>query len=269
MQNCDYKIRETLPISTYEDIKSLFEIFNQQNIPIFARDGFLLGVIRHKGFLPFDIDPDVGILSEDYNKLKSIKLPEKYCIKYQHNHRNLKYILKNRIPYEFNIKKSNSKHKNFLIILYIITIVLVGIILLVLHINTLSKIILIIIVFIITEVLREISYNSLTTILDGTIFQTRDQEEYYQEIERGEIKVAKEEYNISSKYFTYKKNDVKPLKYAEFYNSYVLVPKNSENILKKHYGDNVFDVMFKKEDKILDKIDIRNCIPLPANLETY
>ena len=268
MQICKYNIRETLPKSTYEDIKNLFEIFNQQNIQIFARDGFLLGVIRHKGFLPFDIDPDVGILSDDYNKLKTIKLPEKYCIKYQHNPRNIKYILKHGVPYEFNIKKSDSKHKNFLILLYIITIFLVVIILL-LHINTLSKIILIIIVFIVTEVTRELSYSRLTTILDGTIFQTHDQEEYYQEIEPGEIKVAKEEYNISSKYFTYKKNDVKPLRKSEFYNSYVFVPKNSEYILKKHYGDNVFDVMFKKEDKNLDKIDIRYCIPPPANLETY
>ena len=70
MNVCDYNIRQTVNKNQIDEILELFDFFKKNNLQIFARDGLLLGTIRHHGFLPFDADPDIGILAENYNDLK-------------------------------------------------------------------------------------------------------------------------------------------------------------------------------------------------------
>ena len=53
-------------------LKQLDEVCKKHNINYWLDFGALLGAVRHKGFIPWDDDIDIGIMRKDYNKLMQV-----------------------------------------------------------------------------------------------------------------------------------------------------------------------------------------------------
>ena len=72
---CDYLIPKKMKrvFAVLLDLYMTFtELCDKHGLRYYANSGFLLGAVRHKGFIPWDDDLDVAMPREDYNKLMEI-----------------------------------------------------------------------------------------------------------------------------------------------------------------------------------------------------
>lgn len=73
-------------------LKQIDSICKENGIPYYAMGGTLLGAVRHKGFIPWDDDVDIGIPRPYYNKLDKILNTEKYkYLRYRSFHNDKTY----------------------------------------------------------------------------------------------------------------------------------------------------------------------------------
>jgi lipopolysaccharide cholinephosphotransferase len=62
-------------------LKSLQAICQNNGLTMWLSGGTLIGAIRHKGFIPWDDDADVGLTRDDFEKLKMLLPDTEFCIK--------------------------------------------------------------------------------------------------------------------------------------------------------------------------------------------
>ena len=80
MERSDFmnKVRE-IQLGELSLLKSFIAICSKYNLRYYALGGTLLGAVRHKGFIPWDDDMDLGMPRKDYETFLFIcnkELPE-------------------------------------------------------------------------------------------------------------------------------------------------------------------------------------------------
>lgn len=80
MNNTEYPELRRHQLEAVEALKEVDRIFKKNNIDYYLLAGSVLGAVRHKGFIPWDDDIDVGILWKDKDKaIEALKeIPEPY-----------------------------------------------------------------------------------------------------------------------------------------------------------------------------------------------
>lgn len=65
-------------LNTVKFAKQITDFLDSENLEYFITSGTLIGAVRHKGFIPWDDDFDIGLMRKDYERLKEIL--KKKCV---------------------------------------------------------------------------------------------------------------------------------------------------------------------------------------------
>ena len=79
-----------------ETLKDLVDLFEKKNINYYVIAGSLLGAVRHKDFIPWDDDLDIGLPREDYERFLAFRkewLPLKYLAENYKTSNKYKYYI--------------------------------------------------------------------------------------------------------------------------------------------------------------------------------
>lgn len=116
----------TIQLAELKFLKIFDKICSENNFQYWLDFGNLLGAIRHKGFIPWDDDIDVGMLRDDYEEFikrfeKGIPGFEDLYLEFNNNgkdkcflkilHKNLSNLCIDIFPYDYYYKKTNEQEK--------------------------------------------------------------------------------------------------------------------------------------------------------------
>lgn len=69
---CKDKVLREEQLKCLEFAKKMTDFFDSNNLEYFITSGTLIGAVRHRGFVPWDDDFDVGMMRKDYERLKEV-----------------------------------------------------------------------------------------------------------------------------------------------------------------------------------------------------
>lgn len=92
-------------------LHSVIDILDELEIPYYMQGGTMLGAIRHRGFIPWDDDVDLGIPREAYNRLlKEVadKLPENLELRTYEDETDHHYYFARIVDTRYQIRRMGS-----------------------------------------------------------------------------------------------------------------------------------------------------------------
>lgn len=72
VKRCQDKVLRSEQLKCLDFCKKMTDFFDENSLEYFITSGSLIGAVRHKGFVPWDDDFDVGMMRADYEKLKEM-----------------------------------------------------------------------------------------------------------------------------------------------------------------------------------------------------
>lgn len=113
-----FDLKTQQPIALTEAQKKIFEVFqpvkkylDMTSMPYFLLGGTLLGAVRHKGFIPWDDDIDIGLFREDYERFIqeiSANLPDHLELRTFRDESDHHYYFSRIVDNRFRMKREGS-----------------------------------------------------------------------------------------------------------------------------------------------------------------
>lgn len=240
-------------LALLEMLKDVDKLCKKNNIKYFLDSGTLLGAVRHKGFIPWDDDIDIGMLREDFDlfiKIVEEELKEKYIIdKPDENLRFIKIRSKS-----LKMKRPNGKIEGIFFDIFPFDFYSENAVKRLL-IETSAKMkkeaspSIKLINYpqrLIFKIVKSISKESYINLLYKLVYETTNKSEL---IGYGKDLRAWENY--------IKYDDVFPLKSLKFEDKEFYVPKNYETMLISLYGENYMELP-KEKDRVVHAVEFIN-----------